>query len=504
MDWAPTRPATTTSARITICFRVTTHLGKPSSGLFLYSCSDKDFRQWPYTKGRVPWGTLPLCEATTSYTSQPVDALGRPNVDRLLDLDPGHFLARLVEAQHGVVVHLEALPVDLGLKHLRARNDVVPEDDLLTGAPELQHRQQFPARHEILLDGTIDPRPKHLPGIAPGAVPRRNVEAVGLGAPLRIQRERHLLHPNRVVQGVPPIFGPQPVVADAHQALHADLPHTGRHTARFHRLAPRQGVFAFNARITRDALLADARRAAVHRLLKRALFHALLVPAATVLVDQYDAVFGPLVDGFARTGCQAARVGAVVTDPLEIEKERFMLRQTAARQAPRLLLAEARLVDPFDQGPHRGRRVFINIDEPPLLVRRDIPNRRLADLDPRVENGHPLKHPIGRMVLAAHPHVPHLPPRVHLLDELGDLHVVELRIPPVGLGLHVVPPHVFLALRKQPGRLVRHRTGLTRQTPIDVEHKGKLPLRMPLLIGIQHLPSQLPVIDFWHCVSSFS
>src|SRR5215831_12870814 len=148
MDWAPTRPATTTSALITICFRVTTHLGKPSSGLFLYSCSDKAFRQWPYTKGRAPCGTLPLCEATTSYTSQPVDALGRPNVDRLFDLDPGHFLARLVEAQHGVVVHLEALPVDLGLNYLRARNDDGPEYDQLTGAPMPQPRQRSPSRHE--------------------------------------------------------------------------------------------------------------------------------------------------------------------------------------------------------------------------------------------------------------------------------------------------------------------------------------------------------------------
>src|SRR5215510_1488572 len=264
------------------------------------------------TKGRIPEGTLPLCEAITGWTLQPVHALGRPNVDRLFDLNARHFLARLIEAQHGIVVHLEAFPVDLGLKHLRARYDVVPEDDLLAGAPELQHRQQFPARHEILLDSTIDPRPKHLPGIAPWAVPRRNVEAVGFGAPLRIQQERHLLDADRVVQEVPPIFGPQPVLADAHQALHADLPHTGRHTARLHRLAPGQGVFAFNARITRDALLAHARRAPVHRLLEGALLHALLIPAAAVLVDQHDAVFRPLVDRLARTGRKAPRIRAVV------------------------------------------------------------------------------------------------------------------------------------------------------------------------------------------------
>src|SRR5207249_9337374 len=67
---------------------------------------------------------------------EPIDALGRPNVDRLFDLNPRHFLARLVEAQHGIVVHLKAFPVDLGLEDFRPRNDIVPEDDLLAGAPE--------------------------------------------------------------------------------------------------------------------------------------------------------------------------------------------------------------------------------------------------------------------------------------------------------------------------------------------------------------------------------
>ena len=37
--------------------------------------------------------------------------------------------------------------MDLGLKDFRPRNDIVPEDDLLTRPPELQHRQQLAARH---------------------------------------------------------------------------------------------------------------------------------------------------------------------------------------------------------------------------------------------------------------------------------------------------------------------------------------------------------------------
>src|SRR5688572_15104807 len=148
-------------------------------------------------------------------TLQPGHAFSWPDIDRLFDLDARHFLARLVEAQHGVVVHLEPLAVDLGFEHFRARNDIVPEDDLLAGSPELEDGQQFAAGHEVLLNGIVHTRAKHLPGIAARAVPRRNVEAVGLGAPLRIQRERHLLHPNGVVQGMPPILRPQAVVADA-------------------------------------------------------------------------------------------------------------------------------------------------------------------------------------------------------------------------------------------------------------------------------------------------
>src|SRR5438132_8536549 len=36
-----------------------------------------------------------------------------------------------------------------------------------------------------------------------------------------------------------------------------------------------------------------------------------------------------------------------------------------------------------------------------------------------------------RSVLAAHPGVPHLPARIHLLHQLRHLHVVELRVPAV-------------------------------------------------------------------------
>ena len=105
---------------------------------------------------RIPFSPL--------STLQPVHAFGRPNVDRLFDLNARHFLARLVEAQHGIVVHVEPLPVDLGFEHFRTRNDVVPEDDLLAGSPELEDGQQFPTRHEILLDGVVHARAEHAAG----------------------------------------------------------------------------------------------------------------------------------------------------------------------------------------------------------------------------------------------------------------------------------------------------------------------------------------------------
>src|SRR5438105_9450358 len=58
------------------------------------------------------------------------------------------------------------------------------------------------------------------------------------------------------------------------------------------------------------------------------------------------------------------------SDPLEIEVERLVLRQTAPRHLPGLVPGEAGLVDPFDEGPHRGRRILIDVHEAPLLVRR--------------------------------------------------------------------------------------------------------------------------------------
>src|SRR5205085_2613735 len=116
----------------------------------------------------------------------------------------------------------------------------------------------------------------------------------------------------------------------------------------------------------------------------------LLIAPAAVLVDQHDPVLWALVDRLARTGRQTARIRAVIADPLQVEEERLVLRQTGALALPRLRCREPRLVVAIHQAAHARRRV-------------------------------------------------------------------------------------------------RHRTGLARDTPIDVKRKRKLPLRMPLLVGIEHL-----------------
>src|SRR5207248_652581 len=112
--------------------------------LFIYILLILPFRACKSTKGEVPLreprpslGVKGGATGLPYYLPlQPGDALRRADVDRLLHLDPHHLLARLVERQHRVVVHLELPPVNLGLKHLRPRNHVVPEDDLLRRPPQ--------------------------------------------------------------------------------------------------------------------------------------------------------------------------------------------------------------------------------------------------------------------------------------------------------------------------------------------------------------------------------
>src|SRR5512139_1264061 len=164
---------------------------------------------------------------------------------------------------------------------------------------------------------------------------------------------------------MPPIFSPQAILPDPHEALHADLADARRHTARFHRLAARERILAFDPGITGDTLLADPGRPPIHGFLIRTLLDTFLIPPAPVLVDQDDAVFRPLVNGLPGTGRQAAGIGAVIADALEIEEEGLMLWKAAPGHFPGFIPREPGLVDTFDERTHRGGRVFVDVDEPP-------------------------------------------------------------------------------------------------------------------------------------------
>src|SRR5205807_7160251 len=176
-----------------------------------------------------------------------------------------------------------------------------------------------------------------------------------------------------------------PILPDLVEALHADLAHARRHAPGLHRLAPRQRILALHPRIARNTLLGDAGGAPVHRLLIGALLHTLLIAPAPVLVDQHDPVLRALVDRLARTGRQTPRIRAVIADPLQVEEERLVLRQTGALALPRLRRREPRLVVAIHQAAHTRGRVLVDVHEAPFLVRRDVADRGLPDLGARLK-----------------------------------------------------------------------------------------------------------------------
>src|SRR3989304_233882 len=98
---------------------------------------------------------------------------------------------------------------------------------------------------------------------------------------------------------------------------------------------PGGGQGAVGGGVAGDAFLAGAGVAPVHRLLVGAGLHALAVAPALLLVEEDDAVLGPLVEGLARTGGQAGGVRAVVADAGQVEEPRVVNRQLVAAVPPR-------------------------------------------------------------------------------------------------------------------------------------------------------------------------
>src|ERR1043166_2420096 len=92
------------------------------------------------------------------------------------------------------------------------------------------------------------------------------------------------------------------------------------HATGLHRQTASRLVPALDAREAGDALFRRARRAAIERLFVGTRFHAFAVAATTFLVHEDDSVFGPLVDGVARAGGEAAGIGAVIADARQIKE----------------------------------------------------------------------------------------------------------------------------------------------------------------------------------------
>ena len=94
-----------------------------------------------------------------------------------------------------------------------------------------------------------------------------------------------------------PVLGPGAVFVDVDQPLKPDFPDAGGHAAGFHRITIGDRVFPFDPGIAADAFFGDPRFPSEHGFLVRAAFDAFAVAAATLLIDQDDPVFRPLVDG---------------------------------------------------------------------------------------------------------------------------------------------------------------------------------------------------------------
>ena len=159
---------------------------------------------------------------------------------------------------------------------------------------------------------------------------RRNIVTVGLGAKLRVKRQRNLGDVDQVIERAVSVFLPGAILIDLDQALEPNVPDARGHATRLHRQSAPMLVSSFDPREAANALLTGPGGAAVKALLVGACFEAFAVTAAAFLIDEDDAVFGPLVDRVARAGRQAGRVRAVIADARQIKEPGLVLRQSFA------------------------------------------------------------------------------------------------------------------------------------------------------------------------------
>src|SRR5262245_35602050 len=142
------------------------------------------------------------------------------------------------------------------------------------------------------------------------------------------------------------------------------------HTSGLHRQAASVLVPPFDTRETSDTLLARACCATVQALLVGTSLQAFAISPATLLVDQHDAILGPLVDRVPRACGKAGRVRTVIANSRKIEEPGLVLGQCLP--AFEILALGAFL--------RTHRMVFVAVGCGPLLIRGQVSEGLLRPL----------------------------------------------------------------------------------------------------------------------------
>ena len=184
-----------------------------------------------------------------------------------------------------------------------------------------------------------------------------------------------------------------------------------------------------------------------------------------------------------------------------------MITQTLEVEEPRSVFGKLRRISPFILFPGISCCCFlVNIGALPFLLRWNIAQGSFGSIRGNMlfssfKNSFTSECPV-RVFRCFVFRSPHLFFRILLFDHSQELGIPILRVTTIGFTFHVIPPHIFLPFGECPGGLASHGASLTGDTTIDIEDEGKLPLRMSLLVGITHLSSKLPIVDFRHSTLS--
>ncbi len=231
------------------------------------------------------------------------------------------------------------------------------------------------------------------------------------------------------------------------------------------RLNTERNVTLFHPGKAADAFLTSLVDHVEEDLLVRTSFDAMLVSSATFLIDQYDAVFFPLINRLAGTGCQAGRMIAVVAYACQIEHPSIVNASQVCS-----------LVD------HLGQVILAKIGSGIISLGRQVSNRRftLAVLLKRGDRIELFSVPFGGAHFFHQPTVP------------------SLGISAIGLGLNVVPENSLLAFTAGPASLASDGAGLAFDTLVRVEDVCHLTFGWRRIVRIVLLSTYLPIKSLDH------